>query len=862
MMMFRSLAGKYFVQTTFLLAFFAFFLFAAGVEAEQTSQPAQQANNSSHLPPEFAETITSWNSELKKIEESLKGSSVADSAIRASRERLDDLRDQIEDIRNKLTPRIDDKQDQLKKLGPAPNTDQLAEPKANARLRAELNKALAGLTAAQGAANAAWVKTNSLLDTISQLRRNIFEERILKRTISPFSPIFWKDLSENSDLKSLGITLQDWWQRTSKTEFLIVLIGAVLLWTLLTFVAFRVVRHVRHWDAPEPPSEWRRVETAALVVLLRAIPPTVVGAFLYFSLTSPDPLPPQAVPLVWTAIQALLVITAVSVVGRTALSIRHGEWRLMPLSDLGATKLYRRLLFIVFLYAADLLTNTLAKITQMHFSASILQSYIISLVLAYLIISILRIRAENGDGTGERHPIGSHYIRIPLWLIAIAITGCVLTGYAALARFIITQLIVTGTILLVTYLFLLGAAAFKQTFAEENSPLNNILRKLGLSQEYCERLALPVTLLLRGIIIFVAVPLVLLQWNNDVSDILGWLEKALFGFDIGGWHVSLITVVIALVIFVAVFAASKVVQSWLDNHVLAAAGVEGSVRQSVSTGVGYLGAGIAALLAVSYTGMDFSNLAILAGALSVGLGFGLQSIVNNFVSGLIVLAERHIKVGDWIIVGSDEGIVRRISVRSTEIETFDRANVIIPNSQLISQSVRNWTLHNNVARVTIPVGVHYDSDPEEVRDVLLDAAKEHPLVLSNPEPFVAFEDFGDSALSFTLFVYLSNVMRSYSTRTDLRIAILKEFRKRGIEIPYPQTDVHMRDLGWIKNAIVQRMMKPKEEASESSMSVRNFDAETGPIQPGPSASNGPGKRTKKDKDEGEENGEGDGDGGE
>ena len=185
------------------------------------------------------------------------------------------------------------------------------------------------------------------------------------------------------------------------------------------------------------------------------------------------------------------------------------------------------------------------------------------------------------------------------------------------------------------------------------------------------------------------------------------------------------------------------------------------------------------------------------------------------------------KIGDWIIVGGQEGIVRKISVRSTEIETFDRANLIIPNSMLITDMVKNWTLHNATGRMPIPVGVHYDSDPEKVRDVLLDVAQQHPQVLSNPAPFVFFEDFASSSLNFILFVYLANVNRSFSVRTDLRIAILKAFRANGIEIPYPQTDVHLRDLDWIKKAIADRRARPVDKGP---MTVRDYESES--VAPG------------------------------
>ncbi|MCB1546955.1 MAG: mechanosensitive ion channel, partial [Hyphomicrobiaceae bacterium] len=196
-------------------------------------------------------------------------------------------------------------------------------------------------------------------------------------------------------------------------------------------------------------------------------------------------------------------------------------------------------------------------------------------------------------------------------------------------------------------------------------------------------------------------------------------------------------------------------------------------------------------------------LAIVAGALSVGIGFGLQSIVNNFVSGLILLVERPIKVGDWIVVGNDQGFVRRISVRATEIETFDRSSLILPNSELITGRVINLTHRNAMGRVIINVGTAYSSDPAEVVALLREIAQAHPTVLRHPEPRIAFVDFGASSLDFSVRVYIPDIKRTFDVQTDLRIAIFKAFAERGIEIPFPQQDLHLRDLDGLKQALAK-----------------------------------------------------------
>jgi potassium efflux system protein len=188
-------------------------------------------------------------------------------------------------------------------------------------------------------------------------------------------------------------------------------------------------------------------------------------------------------------------------------------------------------------------------------------------------------------------------------------------------------------------------------------------------------------------------------------------------------------------------------------------------------------------LVLAEIGIDLQKIALVAGALSVGIGFGLQSIVSNFVSGLILLAERPIRVGDWVVVKSEEGWVRRISVRATEIETFERATVIVPNSEFITGVVKNWTHSNTMGRVVVKVGVAYASDVEQVRDVLMACADTHPQVLQTPPPRVYLIAFGDIGLELELRFIVVNVNFSLTVKSDIQLAILERLRAAGVRIP-------------------------------------------------------------------------------
>jgi small-conductance mechanosensitive channel len=244
-----------------------------------------------------------------------------------------------------------------------------------------------------------------------------------------------------------------------------------------------------------------------------------------------------------------------------------------------------------------------------------------------------------------------------------------------------------------------------------------------------------------------------------------------FGFEIGHFRISLARILVAIGLFASIVFATRLLQRWLQSSVLTPDRMDPGIAHSVHTGIGYAGIALAGLFAVSYAGFDITNLAIVAGALSVGIGFGLQSIVNNFVSGLILLVERPVKVGDWIVVKGQEGYVRRISVRATEIETFDRASLIMPNSELITGSVTNWTHRNAMGRITINVGASYRSDPEQVIKILTDIAANCPLILQHPKPLVIFEDLGASALEFSLRAVVPDINSGLEARNSLRIAI-------------------------------------------------------------------------------------------
>ena len=291
--------------------------------------------------------------------------------------------------------------------------------------------------------------------------------------------------------------------------------------------------------------------------------------------------------------------------------------------------------------------------------------------------------------------------------------------------------------------------------------------------------------------------IVLSSWDQSGAIIEHSRNYLVNGFQIGEFRIVPSKILLSILIFAIILISTSWIKRQLDTNWLPKTSIDRGGREAMVTITGYVMFVIAALVALSVAGFDFSNITIIAGALSVGIGFGLQNIVNNFVSGLILLFERPVRKGDWIQVGTTEGYVKDIQIRSTRILTFDRSDVIVPNSELISNQVTNYMLGDIRGRAIVKVGVAYGSDTEKVRYILIQVAEENELVVkdgTSPKPLVLFRGFGDSSLDFELRVHLFDVDRRLSTISNLNFAIDKAFREEGIEIPFPQRDVHVRTL--------------------------------------------------------------------
>ena len=597
----------------------------------------------------------------------------------------------------------------------------------------------------------------------------------------------------------------DWWDSVrDQDEVLHVAVEAVLLWLVLTLAAWHGVRRLRRWGHEGEPPFWRRASSAAGVILLRILPVVAPIMFLYGIIAETHALPERVDWIFYSAAQSIIIIFAVNALVTTVFAPRASQWRLIPASDRAAARICGLVLALAIVYGVTTLIYVVTRIVQAPFALTVAVAFPSSLLLAGIVVAILLTPLDGQPRDRMPSLRWLAALRIPIWVTVAAIVVSALAGYLALSRFLAQQLIVTGSILAFVYLLLLWVDGFMQGLGDDSAATGRWLKeRAGLEQRRREQLILPIGLFLKFAVLVLSVPLILLQWGYNWPDIYDWSTQLFFGFHIGNTQVSFAVLLASIIVFGLAYAAARLFQGWLDARILKPAGISGGVRDSIRIGVGYVGVVIAALAAFSYAGFSLSNLAIVAGAFSVGIGFGLQSVVNNFVSGLILLAERPIKVGDLVVVGGEEGYVRKISVRSTEVETFERARVLIPNSYFITEKVKNWTLRDNIRRIVIPVGVAYGCDPRKAKAILLKVAQDNPNVMTTPAPSVDFEDFGPDSLNFKLYAFVHDLNKGGSTSTDLRIAILDAFNEAGIAIPFRQTDVTLRNMDWLRDAVAE-----------------------------------------------------------
>ena len=601
------------------------------------------------------------------------------------------------------------------------------------------------------------------------------------------------------------------------------------------WLGVRYLERRTHSPPPDGRNFIQRAQRIAWIAPARMLPPLAALAILFGGFAYLGLMRLPGGQIVAAILSALVLIVIVGTLIRVVLSPRDPGLRLANLTDRAASRISWCLIGLVAVYAADLALAEFGRAVVAPLSITVVRTFAASLAYAGLLTGLLLtpftpqpVPTVGSDAV--MLPVTTRltpwWLKLPLWVLTLLILATTLLGYLALGRFIAQQLVLTGTVVVAAGVIYLTIRSITRTIDQPSNPIGNLLTtRLRVAPARLGELAWLAEALLTFVLLVVAVPLVLVQWGFTAADVRDWFARAFFGFEIGQLRISPARILFGILLFIALIFGTRVFQRWLRERVLLPRRVEAGIANSIETTVGYSGIALSAILAISYAGLDITNIAIVAGALSVGIGFGLQSIVNNFVSGLILLVERPVKVGDAIVVGDQEGNVRRISVRSTEIETANRARLIIPNSELITGRVLNKTHRSLMGRGSVRVGANYGADPEQVLAILVACAKAHPQVLTEPPPGAVFDNFGASSLDFFLWFFVADVSRAGGVQSDLRIAIMKAFKEAGIEIPYNQHDIHLRDLDSVRTLINRAAEERAAKSRPAAAPPGTFDAE-------------------------------------
>lgn len=834
-------------KLTLRLLLFCLFAFGASVlRADEAPVSLEQ----------FNQRLDRLHATLEEVEKALSAPVLTDGALRLLRDRIDPLPRELEETIDKLTPRLATIDARLKELAPAaeakppapekppeqkpPPAPKGAEGKAGAKTpetkpgagkappppAAEANSAAAASVNAEIAEQRKlYEETDALLKRARALllearqstiaivarQRSLFAKTLFLRTSGLFSPALWRAAMIEAPgvargaadfLQERGANFLGRVNSGRNVEFLLI----VFLILISAPPAALMARRVLARNGGKPPTPVRRAAGAGWTALATAaVPLTAIGA-LGVALDSFDLIDATLEPIWRRIVEAVARIAFAYAFARAIFAPAHPQWRVIDPGDRLARRMVRSVTAAAVTLSVTRLLEQLEETVQASLPVVIVTRGLGVMIVAALVLGVvlaLPRRASMEEGEAASTPEGRDWLSVARFVgvaVILLIVGACAAGYVTFANFVILQIGWVAAVAAALYVVVtLARGGAEAAFAPAGMVGRTLVNAVGLRRE---QLA-PAGVLLSGVVTLlcyaVAALVALAPLGFESGDFLANLRAAFFSFKIGDVTISPSSAVTAITLFTFALVATHGLRRWLDTRFLPLTRLDLGLRNSISATLGYAGFILAAGVALSHLGLGFEKLAIVAGALSVGIGFGLQSIVNNFVSGLILLWERVIRVGDWVVIGDEQGYVKRINVRSTEIETFDRATMIVPNSNLVAGVVKNWLRGDKVGRIKIALSPHAGVDPEKMRDILLVAARAQEGVLRIPAPQVMFLGMEQNSFRFELWCYVDDVEQSSRVRSDLHFDLHKRLADAGVSIaaassPPPPTIVQFPNL--------------------------------------------------------------------
>lgn len=775
--------------------------------------PAIGQNVQPQLP--FAQLVDLWGRQLDRIVYRASQSDVRAVEIEPLRDRANDVRDAARAIAQSARNDIEENTKLLAPYQTKPGADQPPESDEVKAQRQRITDRIRISDDQRRQCEMIVVRAEQALERLTKLRSELVLQNLLQRNLSPLNGLTWARAGPQlvSAIDKISRGFKDW--RASGLGTLTTRQGTALpplvLWAsaalLLAWGGHRLRRRYGR-AATEALGSNRDRRLVAIVDGLGRVLVPILAVWLVGRLAMVSE-PPAPLDLLMPAL-AEVVIWMLLVHGWTAAALapNHPQWRVLPFAEDGARFLSRALRRLVTVgLITDFLYLCLTQSGDYDAVASI-GALIPSVAVALLALPALSNQAWEAprpDGATHAVLIGGPWwtaVRVALRLVLLLAVVLAVLGYSTLATRVHSALASTGLLLAVALLAHRLLGDLLEDMAAADTATGAWLRRL---------LGMPADIVLRGqhfvllgidvvmvLALCIALPAV---WNADIDAILRGFGQLLHGVKIGGVTLSLADIAMALVAFGVCLLGARLLRVVVRDRVMPTLDAPLPLRQSVDTGLNYVGVTVAVLVGVGALGLDFRSLAIVIGGLSVGIGLGLQNIANNVISGVVLLVERPIKAGDWVSVTGHEGFVRRINIRATEIETFQRTHVIVPNSLFLQNPVINRTYSDTSSRIDIPISVPVGTDVARVETILRETALGHPRILRVPTPIVRFGRIGPAGLEFELFVFVAQLEDRLVVNNDLNRAILGRLIGDRIIDPTALPEFKVRDLDKLAAAL-------------------------------------------------------------
>lgn len=721
--------------------------------------------------------------------------SIDDAGLRARLDTIPVIENELDDALASLEPRLRFADARLSELGPPPRPGQPMEDPEIAQERQNIVKFRQAVDTEVKQAHLVGIEVKQLETYLVERRRALFSERLWQRDRSPLDYRFWGDLSAawkpsvahvTSAFRASGAMGAD--------SVRVAELVAIVLVTLLLLVGGRLL--IDRWGIARTvrivtPTRLTRSLLASWFVFGAFITSLVAGMTLHAGFDLILPSNSLTDVLLTLLVRVMVFASLVAALGRALLIPDKPDWRPTPLPDALVARIrqYPNALGLAFGTTAYVVGA--ATVIGVDTVVSAALQCVANLVQLGAIAATLLAVARTANGAGPDH-MESDVVRggsrlpwaiglLVSWIAVCAALCATALGYIPLGAFMLREMIWIATMFATLFLLVTLVDEALPALLDPTGRIGAFLASsLGLSAAALRQSGVLLSGLGRLALLLFGWTAIWAPFGATADDLFGRLSASDLVFHLGQVTISPGTILIGISLFLIGIVATRAVRRWLESRYLPTTGMDIGAQNALGVGITYLGAIVAIVIASTYLGLSLDKITLLASALSVGIGFGLQSIIGNFVSGLILLAERPIKVGDWIAIGDLEGDVRKIRVRATEIEMRDRSKLIVPNTDLVSKTIRNVTRGGSLSRIKIVLQVTDTADPQQVRDLITAVMNDHHEILQEPAATVFLTDVRDGALEFTTLGYVKSAREAYRVKSELLFRIVPDLRTAGI----------------------------------------------------------------------------------